>query len=768
MTLQYMEGFENLIESSDLKARGWLTSTLTNVAGTGVLSVPSRTGTPGRGLMLRGPYSTSAILPFTASNSTDFGMFAVGRSIYSLWQSGGFSVGYNATFNKVNTLQVAAWYPNQIAYDGSQYYWAIISQAVQGGGLTYYVAYSTDLQNWTPTLTQPATMSAQGWNCGILVVGTGLSATVIVVPNYYSTYSAATKLAPTYTTNAGSTWTLMSVGAGITANGSIAATGNPSFPFAGVVTNANNVNVPSVWTSLTAVPTLLTNSLGTSSAGNSDWEISSIARLKNGFVCLSSANNAGNYPGNTLGNSSNVSNWLVAPANGALGTAATWISSPTIAGEQSDITFFNNLWISVGYGGLFTSPNSGSVGTPAGPTAAWSNLISTGAGNGLNGIDNNGTICVAVGQDPANTSSGVIYTSTNGTTWTKVDRLITTGAAGVYFSAVIWDGSRFIIFGGLNNNVIATSLDGVAWTPVYYPDYPEALDGTSASCMGAYSGTISAAGVYVPWGLLSSEVVGQVLYTTAVSAGTRAVTPSDVAGNGATGAGTSVNVTINPLAHYYEIIATATASANCFNFSWAVDGVVVGPMVDPGFPFALASDTGTAQLLINLPRNGQWTVIDDIYVTDFAADPVGNTGQLGIVNIVGGIPTSDVQDQFTLTGSAATHAAQVAGALSNSEGAISSYTVGAKDLYGMTNNIPANYRIQAVQVEGFFQKYGNSGASGTLGIVSGAKETDGGAVAALTVNPVFATSLQSVDPNTNAQWSITALNAAKVAVTKTT
>jgi hypothetical protein len=36
------------------------------------------------------------------------------------------------------------------------------------------------------------------------------------------------------------------------------------------------------------------------------------------------------------------------------------------------------------------------------------------------------------------------------------------------------------------------------------------------------------------------------------------------------------------------------------------------------------------------------------------------------------------------------------------------------------------------------------------------------------VNPVFATSLQSVDPNTNAQWSITALNAAKVAVTKTT
>lgn len=762
MTLQYMEGFENIIESSDLTARGWLTSTLRTQAGVGVLTVPSRTGTPGRGLMLRGPYSSSAVLPFAAAGSTDFGMYNPGRSIYSLWQAGGFSVGFNATFNKVLQNIVGAWFCNSIAYDGSEYYWAIM----QSNTSTYDVVYSTDLVNWTVCLTQP-TFTAQAWNYGITISGTGATATVMIVPDYFSSYTAAEELVPWYTTNLGAAWTKLTPawGNGSNANGSLVFTGNSSFPIVGVGVNNTPANVMLYYTSLTATPTMSTVVLGTNNS-SAAYCTSSIARLKNGFVCLSAVANA-NYSGNIPGALAYTSLWAVAPAQGALGTASTWTTSPTIAGQQMDITFFNNLWITVGYGGIYTAPNSGTVGSPAGPTSTWLNVVNT-AASGIMGIDNNGEICVAVGQDPTNTSSGVIYTSTNGSTWTKNDRLITSGAVGVQFTGVMWTGTQFVITGGQANNVIATSPDGLAWTSVYYPDYSEALDGTSASALGVYSGTITAAGLYVPWGALSSEVVGQVLYASAASGGVRTITPSDVAGNGATGAGTSANVSTTPLAHYYEIIAVSTASANCFNFSWAVDGVVVGPMVDPGFLFALASDTGTAQLLLNLPRNGQWTVIDDIYVTDFAPDPVGNTGQMGIVNIVSGTPASDVQDQFTLTGSAATHAAQLAGALSNSEGMISSYTVGAKDIYGMTNNIPANYRIQAVQVEGFFQKYGNSGASGTLGIVSGAHEVDGGQVAALTVNNVYASSLQSVDPNTNAQWSIAGVNAAKVAVTKTT
>ena len=182
----------------------------------------------------------------------------------------------------------------------------------------------------------------------------------------------------------------------------------------------------------------------------------------------------------------------------------------------------------------------------------------------------------------------------------------------------------------------------------------------------------------------------------------------------------------------------------------------------------MPSDTGQAQLLINLPRLGNWTVIDDIYLTDFAADQAGNTGQLGVVNIVPDMPASDSQSQFTNTGSASTHAAQVAGALSLSQGSVASYTVGGKDIYNTNPNIPANYRVQAVQVEGFFSKYGSSGAAATVGIVSNGVEADSGQVAAMTANPVFGSFIQALDPKTNQPWTIAGVTAAKIAITKVT
>jgi hypothetical protein len=763
MTLVYMEGFESVIDTPDMISRGWKMGGSLGSGGQNALTLPSRTGVAGRGLMLRGPYYPSATyLPLINSSAYDFGMIDTGKSINDLWKAGGFAVGFNATFNKRQQTEVAMGMPSQIVYDGSQYYWAIVNDNTTSGG--YATAYSTDLMNWTLTTNKPA---VAGLDAFIEVVGSGPNATVIVGRQLqaYNTYSY-------YTTNMGLTWSQQTSGQSFGHN--LIATGNPATPLVGITQNGSTTSATAQLYYLTAMGGTPVAIAGITLA--TGQYTTGAAKVVSGVACFSSVaggnlTNPGNY----------AANWYCCPTSADMTKSTNYTSSPTHIGQALDITFFNNVWISVGYSGIFTAPNSGTVGSPLGPTGAWTRQVASLA-PGVFSVDHNGSICVAVGADTTTSTVGAIYTSTDGVTWSKVNRFILEGAGGNngVFTNVIWDGKQFVVTGGLNNNMVLTSADGLNWTPVYYPDYTE-YSGTPASLLGIYSGTLvagvnaggnsGAPGTYVPYTSTATYHVGVGLYAaapvTTQSGTTRQVQVGNVTGSGAVGLQALASaVSTAQLTHFYEIIATAIpGTSNAFTFQWAVDGVIVGTLaltLQNG-AFAVANDTA-AHLLLNLGRSGQWTVIDDIYVTTMNGS--SNVGQLGPVNILPWTPVSDVQAAMTRNGNAASNAAQVAGALSNSEGSVYSYTVGAQDVYKTAATIPAGYKIKGVQAEAFFTKYGTSGANCSMGIISGTVEVDSAVVTANTNTPTYAALIAETDPNTNAAWTSDGVKAAEMTVTK--
>lgn len=759
MTLQYMDGFESVVDNPDFAARGWIVSTGTQQYGSSVSTVPSRTGMAGRGLMLKGPYSAgSASTPFASGGATDFGMLDVGR-VNNYWKTGGFALGVNATFNKGTQLQVASFTVGEIVYDGAQYYWAIVET-----GATLQIGYSTDLINWTVCQTQPPLPTTP---MAIDVSGSGPTATVLVsrlcdsglAPSFY------------YTNNMGVTWNTMAMPAPAVSTYGMRAifTGNVNTPVVAMGVGSGGVVNLMTFASMTATPAqigTLTTSVASSSLAFGN------AKVVKGIAFFTSVSTGAT----TTLPQATASSWLACPVSADMTVPANWKQTGSVTGAQMiDITFFNNQWIAVGNGGIYYAPNPGTVNAPLPPTAAFATAISIG-NNTCWSVATNGSICVAVGQDPVNTYIGAIWTSTDGVHWTKVNRLINTSgsvANGNCFTNVIWDGAQFVLVGGQNSNIIATSPDGLAWTPLYYPDYTESAGTATGSFLGIYTGTFNASGVYVGWTGAATQNNGF-----GIVPGTSNGTTRNVSGIVINGAGTvstqapNTLVPVSPLSHYYELIFTAVAgSTNLFTIQLAIDGVIVGsiPTNTNSGLLALASDTtGTTHMFINLPRTGNFVVIDDIYLTDFAADAAGNVGQMGVINIVPKIGNGDVQTQFTQNGTAPSHAAQVSGALSNSEGAVFSFTTGAKDIYSTQNNIPANYRVQAVQVEAFFSKYGSIGANATVGLISNGVEVDSSAVSAVTANPVYASFIQSVDPKTNAQWTIAGINAAQLAATKVT
>src|ERR1700739_1945402 len=99
MTLLFMEGFETAADETDVSARGSFTNNyLIGSSQCNSLAVPSRTGYPGKGLFLRGNnnYWTSPNYSMNGAAYNDFGMFETNQSVYSLWQAGGFAVGFSA------------------------------------------------------------------------------------------------------------------------------------------------------------------------------------------------------------------------------------------------------------------------------------------------------------------------------------------------------------------------------------------------------------------------------------------------------------------------------------------------------------------------------------------------------------------------------------------------------------------------------------------------------------------------------------------------
>ncbi len=823
MSLVFMEGFESTAVESDLSNRGWITSQA--YQGTFSYTVPSLTGYAGLGLALSGPYSPLTGLPFATSGTADFGMYNTGRSINSLWKSGGFSVGYNASFNPLpvgaigNAFNVAPYMTNQLVYDGSEYYWAITCSNGQ-----YGLQYSPDLVHWnTVPLGNPSGYLAEyfpscGYDFGLSVSGAGPTATVVLSCFFESQEGFPWTGLGAYTTNnLGQTWNTLPV------SGGALALSNASYPFFGLtpVTGTYNPNISSytafsgqvglalTLSSATAVigpvgPTSISLTASTytySSVGHLNWDTVplvanawwSIAKQTDGYICsigtvvgqATIANipanlpivapnpntvlNIAGYPGDTLVAYMQYPVCYIAPASNPISTNWYWIGFPPLAGsgpsltnQPMDLCLFNNQWIIVGYGGIFVTGAfyDQNLYTPQ------VNMPST----AMYAVAHNGTVVVAVGQDPVNTNSGAIFVSVDGLNWTELPNPFTGAVSPWYYSAILWDGERFVLCGSNGSGILATSTNGYQWVN----QYSEQTVGVSASAMGVYSGTLNN-GAYVPYSAAPGSIVGTGFYATPPFNEVRSVQPFFIEGNGAVNAdeiGVNISVIDSVYSYYYELIATAVpGTPNAFTWQWALNGAIQGNVPFGSLPsqFAPTSDTGQAQLLLNLPRNGQWTVIDDIYVTDFNHDGSGCVGQLGVINILDKPVAGDVQDQMLqYNGEASTNSGLVSNPLSRTQGYVGTNIVGGKDTYNANMPIYGAFQVLAVQAETYVSIEYNGSGAGTVGLLSNGIEADAtSSIISTSYGAQFTPMVLVNDPSTGEAWTLEAASNANITLTKT-
>jgi len=748
MALKWWTGFESIRDDNDLRAQGWVTNSTTTTTSHTVLGIPSVTSLSGTSLKLMGPYGTAAnVLPCTTATQADPGMYDTGLTVNALWTAGGFVWGTNGKFNSGTQNQIASTILDQIVYDGAQYYWAIQLTSTA----TYNVVYSTDLINWTATAT-PTTGALQATS-RLSVIGSGATATVIVCPGGASG-NATPDWPASYTTNLGLTWTSITNVSGITSNGGwtkIEATTNGTIPYMGTEASATLTTAGGLFALTGLTPTGATQVI--SGGGNANSRVRTIP----GSSCLAYY---------TPQSSTTAS---IAAASASLATAGSWVATAAPGGTINDFAFYGGNWYAVTSTGIYSAPPA-STSPTTGPTAAWSTRVTAA---GIRAVATSSSLIVAVGYDATTTTRGAIWTSPDGVTWTKQNRLIRSSTAATGFSNVIYDGTQFIVFGGAAMNVIATSTDGFQWNPIYYPDYTEGTGTATPGIPGIFSGTLNAStGVYTP--STTAGVCGQGLAIGAISGGTRTVglitvtASSATAATGATNGTAASSISTSPLDHYFALIFTATGTANQFTVQLEVDGAIVLAGTS-AVQLAPTADT-TSHAIINLGRTGNLSVFDDMYEVDFSGSSFNTS--LGVINVIPSTPASDSQAQWTPGGSQASNAAAVASnSLTNALNApgnfyVSTFTDGAKDIYNMSNTIPSNYKARAVLVEAFFERNGNTPPNVTVGIVSGSAEVDSAQVNIPTPSPTYVSTFTTNDPNTGIGWTNAGAAAAKMSITK--
>jgi hypothetical protein len=745
MALRFWTGFEGIRDDNDLRAQGWVTrSTAINWT---TLGVPSTTSLSGTGLKLMGPYVTNTGYPNVNNanglTNTDHGMVDTGISVNSAWAAGGLTLGISGKFNSTNQNQIGCQSINQVVYDGAQFYWGIMLT----GTATYSVVFSTDCVTWTQTATAPPASVIGSANSKITIVGSGTSATIIV--SCGSAISGSNTVSCQFSTNFGLTWSSQpslntAQGNGVT---QVIPTGNATTPWA-------------------------MGNYSTATAGNSGiYTTTALGVLHTQVVptALGTINVMRTLPTLGLIYSIVVGAGLlyVAQSSATLTSAASWVAS-SVATGMIDAAYFNGKWVAISGTGVATAPPA-STSPVTGPTAAWTAVFSSA---GMKAVAVSSSLMVAVGYDPTTTSIGAIWTSPDGVTWTKQNHLIRGGTATVGFNGVFYDGTRFVIVGGPNNNVLATSTDGFQWNATYYPDYTEAAD--TSGPIGVYAGTlIGGTNAYSPANNGPSAVVVSV---GAASGGLRTVSYGTLTTNTTSGAatfgalGSTALSTTAKLNYFYELQLVATSTVNQFTASLSVDGSQVATSATVIQLAPTTDTTGANHILVHSGRSGTITQIDDLYVLD-ASGTIFN-GPLGIINIIPNTPVSDSQAQWTRGGSQASNAAAVGtNSLTNALSAqtnqfVSTFTDGAKDIYTMSNGIPSNFKAKAILAEGYFERNGNTAPNVTIGIVSGAAEVDSAQVNITSVTPTYVSTFTVNDPNTGLPWTNAGAAAAKISITK--
>jgi hypothetical protein len=231
--------------------------------------------------------------------------------------------------------------------------------------------------------------------------------------------------------------------------------------------------------------------------------------------------------------------------------------------------------------------------------------------------------------------------------------------------------------------------------------------------------------------------------------------------NSNTAASTKSVTTSTTLTHYYNIQAVPTATANTFNISWYVDGVLSS--TSSGVLLGTSTSDTTSLLILNFPRSCGWQQFDDVYLT--LDNGVGMTG-VNTIYITSRRPTTDVQDQWTPTGQATNSLATNQQALSSrTDRYVSTYTDGAKDIYSSTDTVNNTYKAKAIQIEGYMKRLSTVSPTAKFSLISGSSAVDTTTVTVGTSDTLVSTIVET-DPNGNDAWTPSSVTASKLSVTK--
>jgi hypothetical protein len=732
MTLKYMQGYETSRQDSDLRLQGYVTTLGGAVGG----FVPSTTGTNGYGLVqLSAAGSPQGNIPGQNATYPNVGGYAPGITINQGWNAGGFTLGFSARSNSGTQITIAPTNQLQLVFDGT-YYWAIVYN-----GTSYLLAKSTNLNTWTIVSNQPAALSA---SAVVSFMGGG----VIMV----SPCSGASPIAY-FSSNGGLGWSSQTIGSGATGPFWIkgCATGNATYPHCIVVDNNGastgvGIFIGTLGGTMTEVVTMPSSgSLANFCQPRPRIVNGYLIAIAAGYVCAATATSS------------------------TLNTSAAWTGGSSGYGF-SGLTDFaynasSNLWVFTSASSsspyILTVPNTGSSGTPIPPTGSVT-ITSRYTTTTMNAIQvNSSAVMTAFG------ASGTILQSTNGTSWTSITNIGSSLACN--YTNVIYDGTNYVLTTGTVGGFVATTPDcSTNYQLVYVSD--KTPSGTASAAFDGFTiWPVSSAPVNnTAWPQTNSFVV-PVLSISAVSSGVITYYLNYV--TYASGANTNIYTgTVSATqssTHYYEMKFVAdTSNGNKFFIKLYVDGQLVTTSSSSYLMANTSTDSTTVMVISPIPRGQQVSQVDDMYLT--LDNGSGLTGPLGPINIIARHATTDVQDQWSKTGTASSNSASVTESAysSSSPNYISVSTDGSKDIYSSSTSLPNGYQILANEVEGYFKASAGT-PTVSVGILSNATETDSAQVTvSSTTTPSFVSVIAEKDPNGNVAWTNTSVVASKITVNK--
>lgn len=742
MALRFIEGFETTRDDNDFRTRGWLAAPTKRYASL----APAKTTIGVTGLRRFINNGSDAATTVGATGAADIGYLNTGITVNQAWAAGGFSWGASATHYSGSSVQVGAAGTGGpsgqalgcIDFDGTTY-WACTSAT--------RIAKSTDLLNWTNTAATPTglTLSSTVSNMG--------GGIIMVVPQT----ATPTTLAVSYTTNGGTSWSTQTIATGISTTtgaqyGIGFATGNPTYPHGILIGISDNSAA---------------NGLYVGTLGGSFVQVIGGTAYTMGFFVPRPVVINGYIYASDASNNATTAGFYSAPVSGAINTAGAWTKwSVGNIPNPSQFAYFqaaNVFLISSVTNGLFTLPNTGGAGTPVPPTAATS-ASNPYAAAGVYGIAATGSTAV-IFPDVFNsvTANNTIFTSTDASTWTSAFKIWPDlgGTNRNGWCTVFYDGTQHVVVGAVgsaaHSQIICTTDDGVNNWRIRY-----ASDTTSNGTTGGFSGlgVCTAGAAPTSGGTWTAGTNAAWLNTAAPSAGAATVSFYTTT-NSNTAANTKSVTTSSTLTHYYNIQAVATATANTFNISWYVDGVLSS--TSNGVLLGTSTSDTTSLLILSFPRCGNWQQFDDVYLT--LDNGVGMTGPQTIY-ITARRPTTDVQDQWVPTGQATNSLATNQQAPSSrTDRYVSTYTDGAKDIYSSGDAVNNTYKAKAIQIEGYFKQLSTVSPTAKLSLISGGQAVDTATVSVTTTEALVSTIVES-DPNGNKAWTPSSVTATQLSVTK--